>query len=248
MREELWTKHDLRSRDDLNMVGFFREYGALGYGFYWIIVEQLYYENLHRIELSSKNLANLALLGLASIEQTTEIIKGSVKHEVFRLTDGFLTSPKVDREMSKKTAEKKALGELRAAAGRKGLEKRYSKSAGVSSKAQQTLANASKPSQTDRERESNARARAPGTAPREKQIKPLTGDPMLDVIIRNAQAKPDGCEAALKVIPAKYKNAVRGITWQRLATDTDYAKLLSEFNALQLSKGESPSPASENAA
>lgn len=137
MAKQDWFKHDLNSRSGVKMSVFFNEFGALGYGVFWAIIEQLYREEEHQICVAEDQIDTLlSFLKISKIDYE-KIIKKLINLKLVRLESDFITSDRVDHEIAKMTQHYEKVRESRRIAGAKG------------GKVKQTQANASKPKQTE---------------------------------------------------------------------------------------------------
>jgi len=106
-RDELWLKHDARSRMDPKMAFFLKTEGMLGYGVFWALIETLHYQNEHEIELS------IELSGLADqyhIDEMalTKIVDRLIECRLFKREGNIIYQPRMKREQAYRSLSKGA--------------------------------------------------------------------------------------------------------------------------------------------
>lgn len=97
MRDEVWFKHDARSRLDPKMSAFIRDAGAEGYGFFWAVIEVLHYQREHSIELETELYGICGAIGM-TIERANELVVMAQKRHLFRVQDGVLWQERMKRD------------------------------------------------------------------------------------------------------------------------------------------------------
>lgn len=128
-KETYYFPHDYNPTSDPKMQALLAEFGGVGYGVYWRLVEMLHEEEQHRIPLKGYVFTAIAKQMLTSAEQIQAIINYCISEcFLFDSDSDFLWSNRVNRNF-KKRAE---LSEKRSVAGKLGAI------------AKQTLANTSK--------------------------------------------------------------------------------------------------------
>lgn len=120
MRDELWMKHDARSREDGKMRWFLKRTHMEGYGFFWGIIEKLHYQNDHTIPLTGPEFEGIADDLFLTPERLFELC--SLAHEagLFKIENGVLWQKRLSEEQAKRTeAQAKWTGSMQAL-GRRG--------------------------------------------------------------------------------------------------------------------------------
>lgn len=129
MKEKFYFPHDYEAANDPKLQALLGEYGAIGYGVYWRIVEMLHSDESHKLPLKKYIYIAIAKQMLASVEQIEAIITYAINIcELFVCDDDFFWSKRVNSNFDKRLE----ISEKRRVAGRAGAI------------AKQNLANASK--------------------------------------------------------------------------------------------------------
>jgi len=90
-------KHDFNARSDEKTAALISEYGAQGYGIYWIIVEILHENENSSIEYSEKSLKRIAGLVRVKYDEFKKIIDDCIEvYELFYVQDGMVLSNRVN--------------------------------------------------------------------------------------------------------------------------------------------------------
>jgi len=126
MRDELWLKHDARSRLDPKMSRFVSLSGASGYGFFWAIIETLHYQNDHELSLDYDVLAVGSSVGLSE-EESKRLALLAISCKLFNTKNGQLWQEKLKQNQAKRSKNKQNLAKTRSEAGRRGGQVRVSK-------------------------------------------------------------------------------------------------------------------------
>lgn len=127
LKKTFYFAHDYDPTGDPKMQALIGEYGAVGYGIFWRIIEMLHSDSDHRLPLKQYIFIAIAKQMLTSAEQTKEIIRYCIDVcELFVENDGYFSSDRVDRNLEKRAE----ISEKRSEAGRMGAN------------AKQTIANA----------------------------------------------------------------------------------------------------------
>jgi len=126
MRDELWIKHDARSRLDPKMAYFLKLEGMAGYGIFWSLIEILHYQNNHEIDL------NIELVGIADQLKLEEIVlqnvvRSLVKSRLFKQDGPAVFQSRLKQDQAKRSNNKQNLAKTRSEAGRRGGQVRVSK-------------------------------------------------------------------------------------------------------------------------
>jgi len=116
-KETFYFPHDYNPTSDPKMQALLAEFGGLGYGVYWRIVEMLHEEEHHRIPLKGYVLTAIAKQMLTNAEQVQAIINYCISEcFLFDSDSEFLWSNRVNRNFEKRAE----LSEKRSVAGRLG--------------------------------------------------------------------------------------------------------------------------------
>lgn len=106
-KESYYFSHDYDPVSDIKMVAMTKEFGALGYGLYWRIVEMLHSENEHKLPL--KKLVFLAISSQlnVAIETIEKFINESITtYELFKSDGESFWSERVLKNVSKRESIK----------------------------------------------------------------------------------------------------------------------------------------------
>lgn len=135
-KETFFFPHDYEPTSDPKIQALLGEYGGLGYGIYWRIVEMLHSAEEHKLPLKPYLFLAIAKQMQANAEQIQAIINYCIKPcELFILDDNFFRSNRVDRNIERRVE----ISEIRSKAGHKGAIAKQ-----MQAIAQQNLANTSK--------------------------------------------------------------------------------------------------------
>lgn len=104
MKDTFYFQHDYNPTSDPKVQALIGEYGAIGYGIYWRIVEMLHDDELHKLQCKKFIYIALAKQMLTSVEQVESIIKNCIEiYELFKSDDDFFWSERVMRNINKRT-------------------------------------------------------------------------------------------------------------------------------------------------
>ncbi len=104
MKDTFYFQHDYNPTSDPKVQALIGEYGAIGYGIYWRIVEMLHEDELHKLQCKKFIYIALAKQMLTSVEQVESIIKNCIDiYELFKSDDDFFWSERVMRNINKRT-------------------------------------------------------------------------------------------------------------------------------------------------
>lgn len=84
----LYFSHDFNATNDPKLQALVGEYGAIGYGIYWRIVEMLHSDETHALPLKKYIYLALAKQMLTSVEQVEAIIKDCINDFELIVSDG----------------------------------------------------------------------------------------------------------------------------------------------------------------
>lgn len=116
-KESYYFPHDYEPIGDPKMQAFVGEYGAVGYGIFWRIVEMLHADPTHKLPLKQYIFLAIAKQMLTSAEQIQAIIQYAINTcELFISDEEYFWSNRVNSNFAKRTE----LSEKRAVAGRLG--------------------------------------------------------------------------------------------------------------------------------
>jgi hypothetical protein len=129
MKESYYFPHDFDPTGDPKIQALIGEFGAVGYGIYWRIVEMMHTDCNHKLPLKQYIYLAIAKQMLTSVEQTQAIINYAINVcELFVSDSDFFWSNRVNSNFEKRSE----ISEKRSIAGKAGAI------------AKQNLANASK--------------------------------------------------------------------------------------------------------
>lgn len=104
MKDTFYFQHDYNPTSDPKVQALIGEYGAIGYGIYWRIVEMLHDDELHKLQCKKFIYIALAKQMLTSVEQVESIIKNCIDiYELFKSDNDFFWSERVMRNINKRT-------------------------------------------------------------------------------------------------------------------------------------------------
>lgn len=113
MRDELWIKHDVRSRVDPKMALFLKRHGMIGYGVFWALMEVLHYQNDHEIDIEADLPGLAAQFGVEDPIELHCIIEGMVECGLMLLDAGrHLFQARLKEEQSNRSKTKQKAGSL----------------------------------------------------------------------------------------------------------------------------------------
>ena len=116
-KEAYYFSHDYDPTGDPKMGAMLGEYGGMGYGCFWRIVEMLHSDETHRLPLKKYIFIAIAKQMLTSSEIIENFIKKCIEDYELLQSDGqIFWSNRVDRNLGKRAE----ISEKRANAGRKG--------------------------------------------------------------------------------------------------------------------------------
>lgn len=113
MKKENWIKWDLDSRLGFKMASFFSEYGALGYGIFVLLIEQLYRSEDHKLPLDEKAIQNYTKLYKCIQKDFCMILYYLIECGLFKSDDKFFWSPRVLAESQESDSKAKDISKKR---------------------------------------------------------------------------------------------------------------------------------------
>lgn len=103
-KDTYYFSHDYNPTSDPKIQALIGEYGAIGYGLYWRIVEMLHEDENHELELKKYIFLALAKQMLTSVEQVQAIVNDCINvYELFSSEDGLFWSERVKRNIDKRS-------------------------------------------------------------------------------------------------------------------------------------------------
>ncbi len=116
-----YFSHDYNATLDPKIIALLGDYGAVGYGIYWRIVEMLHAENEHKLPLKEYIYKALAQQMVTSVEQVSAIVRDCIDiYDLFIECDGCFYSKRVNDNIQKMEEIK----EKRSKAGKISAERR----------------------------------------------------------------------------------------------------------------------------
>jgi hypothetical protein len=142
-----WFRHDYNARNDIKLQRINAEFGLVGIGLYWIIVEIMHENKENNFCLSE--LEDLAFLYKIDFEDAILILERMMKVNLFYENEGCIYSKNVDLQNEYQTIRNEQLSEIRKVAGSKGgrPKSKIKQNKANDSKDKQTIANDSKTKQ-----------------------------------------------------------------------------------------------------
>ena len=123
MKDAYYFSHDSNARHDPKIIAMRNQYGAKGYGWYWIIVEMLREQDDYKIEIKDYLWNALAMELQCEPNKAEDFVNDCIdKFELFNSDDDKFWSESLLRRMEIKDKKKKKKAE----AGRKGAKARWS--------------------------------------------------------------------------------------------------------------------------
>ena len=111
MRDELWIKHDARSRLDPKMARFIKYEGMLGYGIFWALIELLHYQNDHEFDLDADFEGIADALKVSEID-LRRVIENAILTGLFKLQNGRVFQSRLKQEQAERSRTKQNAGRL----------------------------------------------------------------------------------------------------------------------------------------
>ncbi len=97
-----YFSHDYNATLDPKIIALLGDYGAVGYGIYWRIVEMLHAENEHKLPLKEYIYKALAQQMVTSVEQVSAIVRDCIDiYDLFIECDGCFYSKRVNDNIQK---------------------------------------------------------------------------------------------------------------------------------------------------
>jgi hypothetical protein len=124
-RRENWFKHDIDSPCVPKMQAFINKTGAIGYGFFWRVVEEM-----HRTEQNEQTRTNVNIIGqtLKLDEQTIlMILESAISLGLWEQKGDFICSKRAKKEMTERVERLNDISNKRSKAGQRSGEVRRTK-------------------------------------------------------------------------------------------------------------------------
>ena len=97
-----YFSHDYNATLDPKIIALLGDYGAVGYGIYWRIIEMLHAENEHKLPLKEYIYKALAKQMVTSVEQVSAIVRDCIDiYDLFIECDGCFYSKRVNDNIQK---------------------------------------------------------------------------------------------------------------------------------------------------
>lgn len=127
MRDEIWFKHDARSRFDPKMSRLLKIMGMQGYGIFWAVIEVLHYQNDHQIH--PEEMEGVADQLNIEIEVFRNFIDAAVASRLLKLENGVLFQEKLKRSQANRSSaaslQKMTMSEIGRLGGLASAQKRF---------------------------------------------------------------------------------------------------------------------------
>jgi hypothetical protein len=118
--DRYWFKHDYEAGSDEKLEELIEQYGAIGYGVYWWVVERLHKEN-NSIELTERFFKSVSRKMKQKLEKIKQLLNEMVEDfNLFEVDNNFLFANRVQKNLN----EKNGVSQIRSVAGKKGVEKK----------------------------------------------------------------------------------------------------------------------------
>lgn len=123
MKESFYFPHDYEASNDPKVQALLSEYGGIGYGVFWRIIELLHSDQEHKIPMKQYIFMAIAKQMLASAEQIMAIVNFAINEcELFETDGDFIWSNRVNRNFLRR----KEISNKRSISGKLGAEKKWS--------------------------------------------------------------------------------------------------------------------------
>lgn len=120
-KDVYYFPHDYEPTADPKIQALLAEYGGLGYGVYWRLVEMMHSDSQHKLPMKDYVFIGLSKQMLVATKQISEIINYAINTaELFESDGNFFWSARVNGNI----ALRKDISIKRALAGKKGGKKR----------------------------------------------------------------------------------------------------------------------------
>jgi len=97
-----YFSHDYNATLDPKIIALLGDYGAVGYGIYWRIIEMLHAENEHKLPLKEYIYKALAKQMVTNVEQVSAIVRDCIDiYDLFIECDGCFYSKRVNDNIQK---------------------------------------------------------------------------------------------------------------------------------------------------
>jgi len=120
MKDTYYFPHDYNARNDLKIQAMVDDYGAVGYGIYWAVIEMLHEEDENRLPFNKVTFKSIAKQMSTSVEQVEAIVNCCLDYELFIFNDELFYSERVNKNINKRTE----IAEKRSIAGKMSAQKR----------------------------------------------------------------------------------------------------------------------------
>lgn len=131
-----YFQHDYNPANDPKIICLLGNYGGLGYGIFWRVIEMLHQEKSHKLPLKNYVFEAIAKQMLTSVEQIEEVIKKCIDdYELFQGDQLFFWSNRVLQNIKKQNE----ISEVRSKAGKASVLARQ-----ISTNVEQSLTNGNK--------------------------------------------------------------------------------------------------------
>lgn len=116
MKKVYYFQHDYNPTNDPKIICLLGNYGGLGYGVYWRIIEMLHEEEIHKLPFKIYIFEAIAKQMLANAKQIEAIINDCIKYELLEKNDTLFWSNRVlknierQQEISIKRADSGRIG------------------------------------------------------------------------------------------------------------------------------------------
>lgn len=102
-KDVYYFSHDYNPTSDPKMLAFVGEFGAIGYGVYWRIVEMLHESKEHVLPLKKYIYSAIAKQMLIDVEQVLNVVEGCINdYELFETDDEYFWCNRVLRNVEKR--------------------------------------------------------------------------------------------------------------------------------------------------
>jgi len=103
MKDTYYFPHDFNPISDPKIQALIGEYGAIGYGVFWRLIEIMHESELHKIEHKKYVFIGIAKQMLTSVEQIESIVNDCINtYELFKSDEIFFWSIRVLRNIEKR--------------------------------------------------------------------------------------------------------------------------------------------------
>lgn len=101
MKDSRYFQHDSDARNDVKMTALIKDYGMKGYGWFWVVIENMRASNNYKLPDKLYTINALAMQMLCENEEVLKFLENCIEaYELLTKEDGFIYSKALSRRMS----------------------------------------------------------------------------------------------------------------------------------------------------